>query len=320
MSIKVCIVLCTYNGERYLREQLQSICSQTYQNWVLVASDDGSSDGTWVILKEFESLNPGKVILLHGPKRGFGLNFLSALRRSPESDVYAFCDQDDVWEVNKLQAIVTAFDQKPKEGAFFFISAYTIYGLGVREKTVLPFSKAFLEVLFHHLAPGNVMAFDSLLKEMLLRVEGSLPSSVAHDKLLTLFALGSGASVHICPQSLVRYRQHESNTIGAKTFYKRAARFLNRLMAGEGLIPAGYLAALCSIIDILDSDSRGKVETLFKLLRGRSSIRERMSFAWACLKNISRGTKYLIALVVLFVGVCGSKAGPDLGEGVNNKV
>lgn len=299
MAIKICIVLCTYNGQRYLHEQLQSIASQTHQNWVLVASDDGSTDETSVILKNFKLSNPEKVILLQGPKKGFALNFVSALRKSPEADVYAFCDQDDIWKPNKLQVIAEAYRQKPEGKPFFFVSAYTIFGLGSKEKIVLPTSKAFLEVFFQHLAPGNVMAFDLSFRKMFQVVEGYLLPDVAHDKLLSLFALGAGAWVYVCPESLVNYRQHESNTIGTGGFVKRAMRFFNRLIVGGGLVPAGYVVALCSVIDALDSESKHKVQALSKLLRRELTVRERMLFARVCLESIPQARRYLVALLVI---------------------
>src|SRR5215468_11116718 len=100
----VTILLCTFNGERFLAQQLASIERQTFKNWILIASDDGSSDQTKSILHAFRtSFTPGKVKIIDGPRRGAPANFLFlACGRNLAGDYYAFCDQDDVWETDKL--------------------------------------------------------------------------------------------------------------------------------------------------------------------------------------------------------------------------
>src|SRR5215813_10388252 len=109
----VTILLCTLNGERFLAEQLASLKRQIFKNWRLIASDDGSSDGTKSILLAFQrSLAPGKVEIMDGPRRGAPANFLfQACAESLTSDYYAFCDQDDVWEVDKLRRAIGLLEQ-----------------------------------------------------------------------------------------------------------------------------------------------------------------------------------------------------------------
>ena len=110
----VAILLCTFNGARFLTEQLNSLEAQIYEDWYLVVSDDGSSDGTLEILLEFQERWPaGKMVLRQGPKRGFCENFLSlGCDPSIRADYFAFCDQDDVWLATKLQVAVDYFDDK----------------------------------------------------------------------------------------------------------------------------------------------------------------------------------------------------------------
>src|SRR5258708_3964459 len=104
----VTILLCTLNGERFLPEQLASLQKQTFKNWRLIASDDGSSDRTKSILHAFQkSFEPGKVEIMDGPRRGAPANFLFlACAENLVSDFYAFCDQDDIWEPDKLARAV----------------------------------------------------------------------------------------------------------------------------------------------------------------------------------------------------------------------
>ena len=99
------ILLCTYNGARFLAEQLDSLEAQTHQNWIVISSDDGSTDQTLEILYQYQAKWPaGKLTIRSGPQKGFCQNFLS-LACDPEikADYYAFCDQDDVWLIDKLK-------------------------------------------------------------------------------------------------------------------------------------------------------------------------------------------------------------------------
>src|SRR5579872_4006567 len=96
----VAILLGTYNGAKFLPQQLRSFDEQDFSGWRLIASDDGSSDATVALLSQFRDQHePRKVEFRGGPQRGFVANFLSlACDQAITADYYAFADQDDVWE------------------------------------------------------------------------------------------------------------------------------------------------------------------------------------------------------------------------------
>ncbi len=104
-----CILMGTYQGEHYLLEQLESIRSQTHGYWRLFVSDDGSTDNTLPILLDFQASLPlGQMEIVAGPRRGFAANFMSLLLNPAiEGDYFAFCDQDDVWNKEKLAVAVS---------------------------------------------------------------------------------------------------------------------------------------------------------------------------------------------------------------------
>lgn len=112
---RVAILLTTYNGEKYLQDQLDSIAGQTYRNWKLYASDDGSTDSTLDILQRFQrQYGANQVHLFAGPRTGFAQNFLSLIRNPDiHAEYFAFCDQDDVWFAHKLERSVTRLDVLP---------------------------------------------------------------------------------------------------------------------------------------------------------------------------------------------------------------
>ncbi|MGA2417294.1 MAG: glycosyltransferase, partial [Candidatus Sulfotelmatobacter sp.] len=100
--MNVSIAKATYNGERWLPEQLDSLASQTLQPGALVISDDHSTDGTLAVVRQFATASPFPVrVVKNELRRGFADNFMHALR-SCDGDAVAYCDQDDVWNPRKL--------------------------------------------------------------------------------------------------------------------------------------------------------------------------------------------------------------------------
>ena len=106
----IAILLCTYNGASFLPAQLASLAAQSFTNWRLFVSDDGSTDETLAVVAEHkEQLGTGLVDIRNGPRQGFVKNFLSlACDPALSFDYYAYCDQDDVWEPGKLARAVDA--------------------------------------------------------------------------------------------------------------------------------------------------------------------------------------------------------------------
>ena len=109
----VTILLATLNGEDYLKAQLESIAAQTYENWQLVVGDDGSTDGTISILEEFSKQYPEQVtIIKNDPPQGSAKdNFISLIQNS-YGPYFMFCDQDDVWDNDKLCIAVEELEDK----------------------------------------------------------------------------------------------------------------------------------------------------------------------------------------------------------------
>lgn len=109
MDKNVNILMSTYNGSKYLKEQIESILSQTYTNISLFIRDDGSTDGTEEILKEYTDNE--KITVIYGKNIGFVKSFLSLLYECGKADYYGFSDQDDVWKEDKVECAVNALEQ-----------------------------------------------------------------------------------------------------------------------------------------------------------------------------------------------------------------
>lgn len=102
---KISIVMCTYNGEKYLKDQIDSILQQTYPLHEIIIQDDCSTDATWSILQEYELKNPILKCFQNKKNLGPHLNFLNALTRAT-GDFIAPSDQDDIWMLNKIEKLL----------------------------------------------------------------------------------------------------------------------------------------------------------------------------------------------------------------------
>lgn len=109
-SLEVCILMATYNGAEYIRTQIDSIIGQTFQNWTLIIRDDGSTDSTIGIIDEYISRDARIHLQINQTgKRGAHQNFWELVQTAKEDrlfDYYFFCDQDDVWEADKIEVMI----------------------------------------------------------------------------------------------------------------------------------------------------------------------------------------------------------------------
>ena len=169
----VAILLCTYNGERFLAEQLDSLEAQTHQNWVLVVSDDGSKDATVDILLKYQAKWPqGKMTIRNGPQKGFCQNFLSlACDPQIQAGYFAFCDQDDLWLPTKLAVALKNITKNQEANEPYVYCGRTIYVDENLRKVgcsqLFSFPRTFRNALIQSIAGGNTMVFNPKTKEYL---------------------------------------------------------------------------------------------------------------------------------------------------------
>jgi glycosyltransferase involved in cell wall biosynthesis len=233
----VSVVVATYNGAEFLARQLESILAQTRAPNEIIVSDDGSSDSTLDIVTKFQKASPGKggptwKILLRKKPLGVAGNFASALAVA-KGDLVAFADQDDMWEPNKLEALIPHFDDartllahsdallvdaKDQEMG----SLMRALRLTAGERTALRGGRALDALLRRNLVTGATM----LIRRSLLETALPIPAGWIHDEWLALIAALQGGVV-FDERPLVRYRQHGANQIGASRL--NAAEAGNRL-------------------------------------------------------------------------------------------
>lgn len=227
----------TYNGEKYIREQLDSIAAQTHANWRLVISDDGSTDRTLEIARQWAAeVGRERVEFRSGASKGFAQNFLSmACDPSLVADFYAFCDQDDVWMPNKLEialSCLNSVDLAKKPVLYCGRTQYVDYelkNLGCSPLFLKP--ACFKNALVQSLAGGNTMVFNQVLKNTLAAV-GVVPA-VSHDWWLYQLTTAMDGRVIYDRQPYVRYRQHRGALIGGNTGMFSRFRRLRMALAGD---------------------------------------------------------------------------------------
>jgi glycosyltransferase involved in cell wall biosynthesis len=233
----VTILLCTLNGERFLAEQLASLRSQTFKNWKLIASDDGSSDRTRSVLLGFQkSFESGKVEIVDGPRRGAPANFLSlACKGGLASEYYAFCDQDDVWETDKLSRALALLERAGSDTQALYGSRTRLIDENGREIGCSPLflrRPTFRSALVQSIAGGNTMVFNQKARELLVFCGADL-NVASHDWWLYQVVSACGGQVYYDARPSVRYRQHAGNLIGSNLGWAACMRRFHMLQHGR---------------------------------------------------------------------------------------
>lgn len=236
MDKSVAVLLCTYNGSKYIRKQLNSIISQTHQNWVIFASDDGSTDSTVEILQEYQrNYGEDKIVLLHGPGHGFAWNFISALELCGEKfDYYAFSDQDDEWMENKLSLALTQLENVQHQPAVY--CGRTLLtdekGATIGMSPLFDKTPSFRNALVQSIAGGNTMVLNKIARDIVIETP-KWHEIISHDWWIYILITGCGGVVFYDPTPTIRYRQHQENIIGSNlTMFARIER-IKKLMSGH---------------------------------------------------------------------------------------
>lgn len=213
---KISVLLSTYNGERFLNQQLESLYDQTFSNTRILVRDDGSSDTT-VELIEKERLQ-GRLEVLPGDKNiGPAASFLELLSRSEaDSGFFAFCDQDDVWYPNKLDRAIKILGAIDSDTPALYFSRlkYVDDENNFIKLSPLPKVIDFGNALVENIATGCTVVLNRAARNLIVK---SIPDKcLMHDSWCYLVVSCFGKVV-FDEQPSIRYRQHSNNAIGAAT-------------------------------------------------------------------------------------------------------
>ena len=228
----VCVIMSSYNGEKYIRDQIDSILRQKDVDIQLFIRDDGSNDGTKKIISEYLS---ERVILREGENVGAKSSFILATIEAPEADFYAFSDQDDIWDEDKLSSAIEKISQHIHETDCILYCGKT--RLVDSELRVLGEGRSYSETSRQFLcgevqaAAGCTMVFTSKIKKM---IEKHKPVVYPmHDAWVSNLCLALGGTIIYDNVPHISYRQHENNAVGgsrgALASVQRRIRFYQKM-------------------------------------------------------------------------------------------
>jgi glycosyltransferase involved in cell wall biosynthesis len=298
---EVTILLATFNGERYLADQIESIVSQTYTNWRLLISDDSSNDGTFEILKLYQKKYADKVRILDSPvSYGCARDNFFYLMNNADSGYIMLCDQDDVWLPSKIE--ITLNRMKQLEAAFGADCPILVFtdlevvdeDLNLKASSFMRFSHlsgdrtSLNNLLIQNIATGCTI----MVNKSLLGISQNYKDSkqiLMHDWWLALVAsaLGKIEYINVPP---IKYRQHEANAVGAKN--TRSLRYMLRKAFGGKDITLSIKRTtrqatqfLASYRDELNADD-------LRLVEGYAGLYKRGKLGRICFMSRNRVLKY----------------------------
>ena len=216
---KIDILLATYNGSKYLHEQLDSILSQSYENINVIIRDDGSSDNTVMIIKEYEQKdNRVKLLSDNLGNLGFVRNFEELMKNST-SEYLMFSDQDDIWYNNKVETSykrIKAIEEKNGKSCPILVHTNSkIMNYETRTKSLFisdcAKNSSFENSFFNFFVQGSTMLINASLKREALPFSKEV---YLHDRYLHLIAEFIGIRSYIDVPTM-DYRQHSNNEIGS---------------------------------------------------------------------------------------------------------
>lgn len=237
MPATVAILLATYNGERYLADQLDSFERQTWPHWKVWASDDGSQDATLALLRRYQQRwGAERLVILKGPSQGASRNFLSMVHHPAiQADYYAYSDQDDIWEDDKLHRALAWLSGQQSALPALYCTRTRLVDAQNNELGISPLFRrtpSFATALMRNITGGNTMVFNQTLRRHLQQVPGET-SLVIFDWWTYIVATAIGGVVHFDPTPGVRYRQHDGNLIGMSADGPSLASRLRKLFTYE---------------------------------------------------------------------------------------
>lgn len=221
---KVQVLLSSYNGEKYIVDQLDSILRQTDVEVHCYIRDDGSTDNTLDILHKYQNNNKN-IKVIKGVNIGYKASFMQLLEMSDEFEYYAFSDQDDIWMPNKLISAIKKIENSNKNVASLYCSNCTVVDESLNyirnlhdNENIIPHKGKALVQGFAH---GCTMVLNKKARDLVLKhpYKGDQP----HDFWIPLLMIYLGQVIYD-KNSYILYRQHTNNVFGSQKHWTRLVR------------------------------------------------------------------------------------------------
>ena len=231
---KVAILMSTYNAEKYLKEQIESLLAQTYGNIEIYIRDDGSKDNTIKIIKNYKE-KYNNIVLKEGKNIGFINSFFELLNLCNDADYYAYCDQDDVWMNDKIERAVKFLGKTDENKPALYFSNSDYYDsdmnfLATAEKNkIYNFRNSLVECV----TQGMTMVINNKTRQTI--IENRPETCLFHDWWTYMICSGFGQIVYD-DKSLVKYRRHnKSVTVEGKSKIELFIWRIKKFLIGDSL-------------------------------------------------------------------------------------
>ena len=260
----VLVLLATRNGLSHLDAQMSSLLTQSVPRLDIRASDDASTDGTVARLEDWRSQwSKGTYEIVAGPDLGFAENFRSLILAAPPADYVAFCDQDDIWDSDKLEIAMTTLESRSHGRPALYCSRSRLVdksGRSIGQSLLFGRPPSFRNALVQSLAGGNTMVFNRAGFE-LLQTSARRTRFLMHDWWSYLILTGAGGEVYYDRVPHLSYRQHESNAIGGRvTLLQRPGRLLDLVSGKFAALTDRNMTSLARCSDLLTADAAHAIE------------------------------------------------------------
>lgn len=216
---KVAIILGFYNGNKYIAEQLKSILEQNHKNIDIFIFDDKSSESLSIESKDLDSQSFHNLKFIKRENNlGYAKNFLSGLKEvGDDYDFYAFSDQDDIWEKDKISTALSKIKLFKNEKPTLYFSRTAYYSSDCLSKIgssrIFKKPTSFQNALLQNIAGGNTILMNSLARKIVIQtVDDS--NFISHDWWCYIIISGAGGRIIYDKKETVKYRQHRKNLIG----------------------------------------------------------------------------------------------------------
>ncbi len=265
--MKLIVLLSTYNGEKYLREQLDSLLRQTLLPDRILVRDDGSGDSTISILEEYSKKHPF-ISYYQGENLGPAGSFWDLICHCEEADYYSLCDQDDVWFDDKLERAVGMLEKEEKDIPLLYCGRYVLTDgelnpLNSDVSRLYGFTD-FAHSLIYHTSPGCTFVYNHKAREKVVKYDITKQYCLIHDSLIHKITALFG-KVILDEEPHMYYRQHGNNEIGMdanvfRVFKGRVERFLS------GKIRNYRSRTAASLLEVYGDEAEKEKRELLKIV------------------------------------------------------
>lgn len=225
----------TYNGEKYIKEQLDSLINQDLRPFKILIRDDGSADETINILEDYAS-NYSFIEYYYENNLGPAKSFFDLINRCEEADYYALCDQDDVWFKDKLSTAVAMLEKQNKGIPLLYAGRFILTDENLKplksDISELYSFTDFAHALIYHTAPGCTFVFNDEARKQIVKYDVNREYIVIHDAIIHKVVTMFGKMI-LDETPHMYYRQHRGNAIGLTADrFKELKNRINNVLKG----------------------------------------------------------------------------------------